>query len=376
MADTFTINYAWTKPEVGSSNNSWGGKLNDDLDDIDTKVKEVSDASKVASNLTSGIVPSARGGAGTVNGLLKANGSGVVSQAVSGSDYAPATSGSSILKGNASGGFSNAVSGTDYAPATSGSGILKGNGSGGFSTATSGTDYCPVNGSGATGTWGISITGSSASATTASQLNGIPTNMTTAPMSATIGSVLGYDSNNQIYRYTLGALQSFGVITSGNIGSQTVSAASTATTASTANALNISNAYRVYTLGVGTGASGVEGEIRATNNVTAYYSDDRLKTRLGKIENALDKLCSLDVFFYHANERAVELGYDTHRQVGMSAQQWQKILPEVVVDAPINDSIPEGQERDYLTMRYERTTALIVAAIKELRAEVKALKAS
>jgi hypothetical protein len=45
-----------------------------------------------------------------------------------------------ILKGT-SGVISAATSGTDYAPATSGSGILKGNGSGGFSTATAGTDY-------------------------------------------------------------------------------------------------------------------------------------------------------------------------------------------------------------------------------------------
>lgn len=79
----------------------------------------------------------------TTTGLLKAN-SGVLEQAISGTDYAPATSGSSILKGNGSGGFSNAASGTDYAPATSGTGILKGNGSGGFSTATSGTDYSPA----------------------------------------------------------------------------------------------------------------------------------------------------------------------------------------------------------------------------------------
>ena len=40
-----------------------------------------------------------------------------------------------------SGVLSTATSGTDYAPATSGTGILKGNGSGGFSTATAGTDY-------------------------------------------------------------------------------------------------------------------------------------------------------------------------------------------------------------------------------------------
>lgn len=76
----------------------------------------------------------------TTTGIIKAT-SGVIAAAVSGTDYAPATSGTSILKGNGSGGFSNAASGTDYAPATSGTAILKGNGSGGFSAASGGTDY-------------------------------------------------------------------------------------------------------------------------------------------------------------------------------------------------------------------------------------------
>lgn len=48
----------------------------------------------------------------SLTGLVKAT-SGVASAAVSGTDYAPATSGSSVLKGNGSGGFSSAVSGTD-----------------------------------------------------------------------------------------------------------------------------------------------------------------------------------------------------------------------------------------------------------------------
>lgn len=49
----------------------------------------------------------------STTGIVKAT-SGVIGAAVSGTDYAPATSGTSILKGNGSGGFSNAAAGTDY----------------------------------------------------------------------------------------------------------------------------------------------------------------------------------------------------------------------------------------------------------------------
>jgi hypothetical protein len=121
-------------------------------------------------------------------------------------------------------------------------------------------------------------------------------------------------------------------------------------------------------LGVGTAASGTTGEIRATNNITAYYSDDRLKTRTGLIENALDKVATLDAFYYHANETAQALGYDVHPEVGISAQQVQAIMPEVVAPAPIDDK--------YLTVRYERLVPLLIAAIKELQAEVELLKAT
>jgi len=120
--------------------------------------------------------------------------------------------------------------------------------------------------------------------------------------------------------------------------------------------------------GVGTAASGTSGEIRATNAITAYYSDDRLKTRTGIIQNALDKVLSLDGFHYHANETAVALGYDASRkEVGLSAQQVQSVLPEVVVPAPI--------DAQYLTIHYERVIPLLVEAIKEQQKQIEELKA-
>jgi hypothetical protein len=71
----------------------------------------------------------------SLSGLAKLT-SGVVSTATSGTDYAPATSGSSILYGNGSGGFSNVTIGTGVSFA---GGTLSATGSGGTVTSVTGT---------------------------------------------------------------------------------------------------------------------------------------------------------------------------------------------------------------------------------------------
>ena len=123
----------------------------------------------------------------------------------------------------------------------------------------------------------------------------------------------------------------------------------------------------ISSLGVGTANNPGNGQIFATSNITAYYSDDRLKTRLGTIENALEKLETLTGFYYEANETAQALGYEPVREVGVSAQDVQKILPEIVKPAPI--------DAKYMTIHYEKLTPLVIEAVKELSAMVKELKA-
>mgnify|MGYP005628190399 CR=1 FL=1 len=59
MADTTTTNYAFTKPEVGASSDTWGTKLNTNWDDLDTdlatlvvKTNNLSDLSSAVTALT------------------------------------------------------------------------------------------------------------------------------------------------------------------------------------------------------------------------------------------------------------------------------------------------------------------------------------
>jgi len=147
-----------------------------------------------------------------------------------------------------------------------------------------------------------------------------------------------------------------------------VSGATGAVTISIGQAVATSSNVQFNSLGVGTAGSGTAGEIRATNNVTAYYSDIRLKTKVGDIVDPLGKVRQIETLVYHANETAVELGYDASViEVGVSAQSVQAVQPEAVAPAPIDDK--------YLTVRYERLVPLLLESVKALEDRIIELEA-
>jgi hypothetical protein len=92
-------------------------------------------------------------------------------------------------------------------------------------------------------------------------------------------------------------------------------------------------------------------------------SDDRLKTNKLPITNALDKVLSLNGFTFNWN--AISERDMTIRQAGISAQEVEKILPEIV----------ETRETGFKAVDYEKLAPLLIEAIKELKAEIDALKA-
>jgi hypothetical protein len=327
-----------------------------------------------ATNITSGTLPVARLNgsytgitgvgtlaAGTWNGGTIAaayGGTGQSSYAVGDLLYADTTTSlaklADIVSGNAllSGGVGTAPAWGKIGLTTHISGTLAiangGTGATDAATARSNLGAGTGNGSVTSVAAGSYLTGGTITTTGTLAVDATTTN--------TAGKVVARDGSGNFSAGTITANLTGNV--TGNVTGNTSGSAATFTSTSQNSQFN--------SVGVGTAGSGTAGEIRATNNITAYYSDDRLKTRLGKIENALDKLCTLDGFYYEANETAQALGYDVKREVGISAQQMQAVIPEIVVPAPIDEK--------YFTVRYERALPLLIEAIKELRQEVQDIK--
>ena len=92
----------------------------------------------------------------------------------------------------------------------------------------------------------------------------------------------------------------------------------------------------------------VTGNILVSGDVTGF-SDRRLKSKIERIEGALDKVCALGGYTFTMNDKP---------STGLIAQEVLEVLPEAV----------HGSEETHYSLAYGNMIGLLVEAVKELRA--------
>ncbi len=103
----------------------------------------------------------------------------------------------------------------------------------------------------------------------------------------------------------------------------------------------------------------VDGDAGGT---TAWFndSDARSKEKVSTIENALEKVSKLRGVQFEWKETT---NHPEGKQIGFIAQEAQEIIPEMV-----------SNKGDHLSMQYAPITALLVEAVKEIKAENEAIR--
>jgi hypothetical protein len=119
--------------------------------------------------------------------------------------------------------------------------------------------------------------------------------------------------------------------------------------------------------GVGVGTAGATGEIRATGEITAFFTSDiTLKENIVPIGDSLTKVSQLrgvtfDWTDAHIESRGGEDDFFVRKHdVGVIAQEVQAVLPEVVAT----------RENGTLAVRYEKLVPLLIQAINELNEKI------
>jgi len=130
------------------------------------------------------------------------------------------------------------------------------------------------------------------------------------------------------------------------------------------------NDGKLDSLGIGTAASGTTGQIRATDDITAFYSSDiALKEDITNIPDALESLKKLNGVLFNWKDKWIEHqggedGYFVRKKdVGVIAQEVEKVLPEAV-----------AQRKDGIkAVKYDRLTCLLIEAVKKLNEKIETL---
>ena len=130
-------------------------------------------------------------------------------------------------------------------------------------------------------------------------------------------------------------------------------------------AVSASSTGRFSSLGINTAPSGVAGAILATNDVVAFASsDEKLKENLEPIGSAVDKVEQMTGYTFNWIPMEDIHVYGDMKDIGVVAQEVEKVLPELVAD----------RENGYKAVKYEKLTAVLIQAVKELSERVKILE--
>jgi hypothetical protein len=135
--------------------------------------------------------------------------------------------------------------------------------------------------------------------------------------------------------------------------------------------IGTANSVQFGSFGVGTPASGTTGEIRATNNITAYYSSDaRFKENIKPIPDALSKVIAINGKLFDWTDEYLQKhgGADDYflrkQDFGVIAQDVLEVFPVAV----------RTRDDGTLAIDYEKLSALAFAAITELNEKFEQLK--
>jgi len=179
-----------------------------------------------------------------------------------------------------------------------------------------------------------------------------------------IGATTGYIGT--IYASTINAA------TIGNTGASIVGTIGTAAQTTITSVGTLTN-LQTTSLGVGTAATGTSGEIRATNNITAYYSSDaQFKENIRPVPNALEIVTAIGSDLYdwtdaYIAEHGGEDGYFVQKSdFGVIAQKVQSVFPQAV------RTRPDGS----LAVDYEKLGTLAFGAVEQLLKRVEALESA
>ena len=152
------------------------------------------------------------------------------------------------------------------------------------------------------------------------------------------------------------SLQVIGTINSASITIGTIFVANSNNVISTGNT-------QLNSLGIGTAASGTSGEIRATNNITAYYSSDKkYKENIRPIPNALQKVKAVGGKLFDWTEEYIE------EHGGVDGYFIRKsdfgVIAQDLIAADFSEGVRERNDGT-LAVDYEKLSALAFQAILE-----------